>query len=155
MPKVTVALKEEACLLLVRDKHVHARLKAHVLELGMYGVAYKLQEAGNVALAQVREAAEAAAEDMQGVPQLEHVDRKLRMPQGKKQAAPGVDERAALRLYFDGRSADMLGSGGFVAFAPGGELLGGAAYHYGVEAGTVNAAELESLRRALEWLRVQ
>ena len=42
VPKVTMAIKEEACLLLVRDKNVHARLKAHVLELGMYGVAYKL-----------------------------------------------------------------------------------------------------------------
>ncbi len=68
VPRVTVALKEEACLLLVRDKNVHTRLKVHVLELGMYGVVYKLQEACNVALAQVREAAEAAAEDVQGVP---------------------------------------------------------------------------------------
>ncbi len=42
VPKVTVAIKEEACLLLVRDKNVHARLKAHVLKLGMYGVTYKL-----------------------------------------------------------------------------------------------------------------
>jgi ribonuclease HI len=30
--------------------------------------------------------------------------------------------------------------------------LGGHAYNYGLEAGTVNAAEVESLKRALEWL---
>ncbi len=33
-----------------------------------------------MALAQVKEAAAAAMEDVQGVPQLEHVSRKLHMP---------------------------------------------------------------------------
>ena len=154
VPKVTVVLQEAACMVLVKDKGVHARLKAHVLELGMYGVAYKLGEGLHVSLGDIRAAAEAALEgDAEGVPQVEHVDRELRMPQGKKRAAPGVDESSAMRVYFDGRSADKLGSGGFVAFSPTGECLGGAAYNYGAEAGTVNAAELESLKRALEWVR--
>ena len=74
------------------------------------------------------------------------------MPQGKKAHASGVNEAAAMRLYFDGRSADKQGSGGFIAFSPEGKLLAGAAYNYGREAGTVNAAELESLKRALTWL---
>lgn len=33
--------------------------------------------------------------------------------------------------------------------------MAGVAYYYGLEAGTVNAAELESLKRALQWLSQQ
>lgn len=80
------------------------------------------------------------------------MDREIKRPHGKKEAVKGVDERAAMRIYFDGRSADKHGSGGFIAFSPEGSCLGGAAYYYGLEAGTVNAAEAESLKRALEWL---
>ena len=66
-----------------------------------------------------------------------------------------MNEAAALRIYFDGRSMDKQGSGSFIAFSPEGECLGGAANNCGPEAGTVNAAELESLKRALEWLAAQ
>ncbi len=76
----------------------------------------------------------------------------LKFPHGKKQAVAGVDESSAIRLYFDGRSADKQGSGGFIVFAPDGQVLGGAASNYGTEAGTVNAAEMESLLRGLQWL---
>lgn len=93
--------------------------------------------------------------DVEGVPELQHEEVKLKMPQGKKESAAGVNEATALRVYFDGRSADRQGSGGFVAFSPEGKLLAGAAFNYGLEAGTVNAAELESLKRALEWLASQ
>ena len=74
------------------------------------------------------------------------------MPQGKKSHSSGMNEATAMRLYFDGRSADKQGSGGFIAFSQEGNVLAGPAYNYGREAGTVNAAELESLKRALEWL---
>ena len=42
------------------DKGVHARLRAHVLELGMYGVAYQVRENEGIMLSRLREAVEAA-----------------------------------------------------------------------------------------------
>lgn len=155
VPRVTVVLPRQHCLLLVKDKAVHAKLRALVLELGMYGVAYRVEEQGDLVLVGIREAAEVEEESSGGsgdVPHLEHVDREIARPAGKKLAVRGVDEAAALRVYFDGRSADRKGSGGYIAFAPDGTCLGGAAHYYGAEAGTVNAAELESLRRALQWV---
>ena len=42
-PHTTAVLPQPACLTLVRDKAVHARLRAHVLELSMYGVSYAVE----------------------------------------------------------------------------------------------------------------
>ena len=39
-----MVLPSKDSLLLVRDTHVHARLRAHVLELEMYGVTYRVDE---------------------------------------------------------------------------------------------------------------
>lgn len=50
VPRVTVVLPQQHCLVLTRDKAVHAKLRAHVLELGMYNVAYKIQEGGSLVL---------------------------------------------------------------------------------------------------------
>jgi ribonuclease HI len=63
-----------------------------------------------------------------------------------------VIEKAGWRVYFDGRCANQLGSGGFIAFDENGVVQGGKAMNFGVECKTNNAAELEALRRALEWL---
>ena len=97
-------------------------------------------------------AGESSGDPPENVPTLEHHDVELKFPHGKKEAVKGVDEAKAVRLYFDGRSADKQGSGGYVVFSPSGELLGGAACNYGSEAGTVNAAEMESLLRGIRWL---
>jgi hypothetical protein len=43
---VSVVLPSKECLLLVKDKQVHARLRAYVLELQMYGVSFSLDEKG-------------------------------------------------------------------------------------------------------------
>lgn len=156
VPRVSIVLPQQHCLLLVKDKAVHARLRALVLELAMYGVAYRVEEQEASLLEGLKEAAEVAQDDdVAGVPQLEHKDTIIKRPTGKKMTAKGVDESAAMRIYFDGRSADKRGSGGFIAFAPDGSCLGGAAFNYGVEAGTVNAAEMESLARALTWAEQQ
>ena len=45
-------------------------------------------------------------DDAPGAPEVEHRDVTIQMPRGKKLAVAGVREEAALRLYFDGRSAD-------------------------------------------------
>lgn len=81
MPRVTVVVPRQHCLLLVRDKSVHAKLRSLVLELGMYGVAYKVEEQEGSLLQSLEEAAKAALDgDADGVPQLEHTDQEIRRP---------------------------------------------------------------------------
>ena len=71
VPRVTVVLPRQHCLVMTRDKGVHAKLRSHVLELGMYGVAYQVRENQSVVLSQLREAVEAALEgDAEGAPEL-------------------------------------------------------------------------------------
>ena len=154
VPHVVVVLPTWSCQLLVRDKGVHARLRAHVLELAMYGVSYTVDDRPAGLVARLRQVSgESDGSCPEGPPPIEHEDVELKFPHGKKEAVKGVQEGAAIRMYFDGRSADKRGSGGYIIFAPDGKVLGGAACNYGVEAGTVNAAEMESLLRGLLWLK--
>ena len=107
------------------------------------------------------EASRAAAADQQiphrGVdhkeaPVVQHEEVTISMPRAGKGGTKAVNEKDALRVYFDGRCVKKLGAGGFIAFAPDGELLGGKALYYGQKASSNNEAEAEALLSALKWV---
>lgn len=150
---VTIVLPSQDCMVLLRDKRVHARLRAYVLELQMYGVAFRVAEGGCPVLQQASALKEPGG--VEEAPQVDHEERTLRFPSQRTEDSFRVIEKSGWRVYFDGRCAKEVGSGGFIAFNEHGQVMGGLAMHFGAQCKTNNAAELEALYRALVWLKEQ
>ena len=146
---MTLVLPSKACLLLVKDPQVHARLRAHILELAMYGVGYRVEEAGCPLLDHLREASMQGgqAEEVALDPIL-HEDTLVKFPSERAQNGTNFKVEAGWKLFFDGRSAKAKGSGGYVCFNQEGRVMGGAAMNFG-EGCTNNTAELEALLQGL------
>lgn len=75
----------------------------------------------------------------------------IRAARTGKAAKLPIAEEDAFHVYFDGRSAGGMGSGGFVGYWPGGACAGGGGGPYPGKT-TVNEAEAEALLAALRWV---
>ena len=99
-------LPSKACLLLVKDPHVHARLRAHILELAMYGVSYRVEETGCPLLDHLKEASRQGGQPGEAaIEPIQHEDTIVKFPSERAQNGTNFKVEAGWKLFFDGRSA--------------------------------------------------
>lgn len=150
-----MVLPSSECLILAEDRTVHPRLRAVAIELGMYGVNFVVDRAHEsdgswLASFLAREAVAAHEPEERRAP-IPHVPTTVWASRTGRATTLPVPEADAFHLYFDGRSAGGVGSGGFVGYWPGGECAGGGGGPYPGRC-TVNEAEAEAMLAALRWL---
>ena len=154
-----ISLPSPECLLLVRDREVHHKLKAIVVGLSMYRAEFEVAKSPGTIAAELLEVARSkpSEDNHRGIADLaheavQHVDVEIKLPRQTMQGPKPIDEAGALRVYFDGRCVKKKGAGGMVAFDQHGQQVHGMAWYFGETAATNNEAEAEALLRTLQWL---
>jgi hypothetical protein len=153
---LTISLPSPECLLLVRDREVHHKLKALVVGLSMYRAEFEIAKNPGTIAAELLQVAQSrpAGNEHRGVADLAHepiahVDVEIKLPRQTMRGPKPVDEARALKVHFDGRCVGRKGAGGMIAFDHLGNQVHGMAWYFGETAATNNEAEAEALLRTL------
>lgn len=87
----------------------------------------------------------------QSCPQVVHEEVTVTMPAART-AGADIPRRSDLLVTFDGGAAGKTGTGGFLVWGPGAELLQARALWYGSGVSTNNVAEASAAIDAFEWV---
>ena len=119
---VIVVTKPEI-LWLAKDPHLHARLRALIVDLSVYRVKWEVGRSVLDIEGEIldhKSLLEGTKQEPFELKRIEHKEVVIKRPATTRKLPATLEEQPHWTMFFDGGSASRLGTGGWLLFNPGG-----------------------------------